>query len=105
MNIIGIDFSILYPGICISNDFKDFKWIGIANNKITKKDTKLMEEISLTYPNLKLHCLGERAKKENQYHINERNKLENYIKLTDYIIDKIKEHTKNKFFAYISSFA
>ena len=56
MNIIGIDFSILYPGICISNDFKDFKWIGIANNKITKKDTKLMEEISLTYPNLKLHC-------------------------------------------------
>ena len=94
MNIIGIDFSILYPGICISNDFKDFKWIGIANNKITKKDTKLMEEISLTYPNLKLHCLGERAKKENQYHINERNKLENYIKLTDYIIDKIKEHTK-----------
>ena len=58
MNIIGIDFSILYPGICISKDFKEFKWIGIANNKITKKDTRLMEDLALTYPNLKLHALG-----------------------------------------------
>ena len=91
MNIIGIDFSILYPGICISKDFKEFKWIGIANNKITKKDTRLMEDLVLTYPNLKLHSLGERTKKVDQYHINERNKLENYIKLTDFIIKQIKE--------------
>jgi Holliday junction resolvasome RuvABC endonuclease subunit len=96
MNIIGIDFSILYPGICISKDFKEFKWIGIANNKITKKDTRLMEDLVLTYPNLKLHSLGERTKKVDQYHINERNKLENYIKLTDFIIKQIKEHTKTK---------
>lgn len=93
MNIIGIDFSILYPGICISKDFKEFKWIGIANNKITKKDTRLMEDLALSYPNLKLHSLGERPKKVEQYHINERNKLENYIKLTDFIITELKKHT------------
>ena len=44
MNIIGIDFSILYPGICISEDFNKFKWIGIANGKISKKDIKRMED-------------------------------------------------------------
>ncbi len=93
MNIIGIDFSILYPGICISEDFNKFKWIGIANGKISKKDIKRMEDISLEYPNLHLHHLGERPAKESQYHINERNKLENYIKLTDFIIQQIKKQT------------
>lgn len=93
MNIIGIDFSILYPGICISTDFKEFKWIGVTNTKITKKDSKLMEDLSIQYPNLHLKQLGERPGKDKLYHINERNKLENYIKLTDFIIDEIKKHT------------
>jgi hypothetical protein len=93
MNIIGIDFSILYPGICISTDFKEFKWIGITNNKLTKKDSKLMEDLSIEYPNLHLKQLGERPGKDKLYHINERNKLENYIKLSDFIIDEIKKHT------------
>lgn len=93
MNIIGIDFSILYPGICISTDFKEFKWIGITNNKLTKKDSKLMEDFSIEYPNLHLKQLGERPGKDKLYHINERNKLENYIKLSDFIIDEIKKHT------------
>jgi len=93
MNIIGIDFSILYPGICISTDFKEFKWIGITNNKLTKKDSKLMEDLGVEYPNLHLKQLGERPDKDKLYHINERNKLENYIKLTDFIIEEIKKHT------------
>ena len=93
MNIIGIDFSILYPGICISTDFKEFKWIGITNNKLTKKDSKLMEDLSIEYPNLHLKQLGERPGKDKLYHINERNKIENYIKLSDFIIDEIKKHT------------
>ena len=93
MNIIGIDFSILYPGICISTDFKEFKLIGVTNNKLTKKDSKLMEDFSIEYPNLHLKQLGERPGKDKLYHINERNKLENYIKLSDFIIDEIKKHT------------
>ena len=38
MTIVSIDFSILYPGICIVKDFKDFKWSAIVNTKITKKE-------------------------------------------------------------------
>jgi Holliday junction resolvasome RuvABC endonuclease subunit len=93
MNIIGIDFSILYPGICISKDFKEFKWIGVANNKMSKKDLRLMEDFNTTYQGINLHCLGERPKKQELYHINERNKLENYIKLTDFIITELKRLT------------
>ena len=96
MNIIGIDFSILYPGICISTDFIEFKWIGVTNTKITKKDSKLMEDLSIQYPNLHLKQLGERPGKDKLYHINERNKLENYIRLTDFIIDEIKKHTNKR---------
>ncbi len=95
MNIIGIDFSILYPGICISKDFKEFKWIGVANNKMSKKDLRLMEDFNTTYQGINLHCLGERAKKQELYHINERNKLENYIKLTDFIITELKRLTNS----------
>lgn len=93
MNIIGIDFSILYPGICISKDFNEFKWIGITNNRITKKDSSFIEDNSLTYKNLNIIQLGERQKKSTQYHINERQKLQNYEKLTDVIVDEIKKET------------
>jgi hypothetical protein len=52
-----------------------------------------MEDLSVEYPNLYLKQLGERPGKDKLYHINERNKLENYIKLSDFIIDEIKKHT------------
>jgi len=90
MNIIGIDFSILYPGICISTDFNSFKWIGFTNTKITKKETRFIEDVNSLYPNLKLIELGERPKKNTQYHINERLKLTNFIRLTNHIVHEIE---------------
>jgi len=95
MNIIGIDFSILYPGICISTDFNSFKWIGFTNTKITKKDSRFIEDVNSLYSNLKLIELGERPAKNKQYHINERLKLSNFIKLTDNIINEIQKLTKD----------
>ena len=71
MNIIGIDFSILYPGICISTDFNSFKWIGFTNTKITKKESRFIEDVNSLYSNLKVIELGERPAKNEQYHINE----------------------------------
>lgn len=95
MNIIGIDFSILYPGICISTDFNSFKWIGFTNTKITKKDSRFIEDVNSSYSNLKIIELGERPGKTKQYHINERLKLSNFIKLTDNIINEIQKITKD----------
>lgn len=95
MNIIGIDFSILYPGICISTDFNSFKWIGFTNNKITKKDSRFIEDVNSKYPNLNVIELGERPKKDKQYHINERLKLTNFIRLTNHIVTEIKKQTKS----------
>lgn len=91
MNIIGIDFSILYPGICISTDFNRFKWIGFTNTKISKKDSLFIEDVNSSYPNLKLIELGERPKKDAQYHINERQKLTNFIRLTNNIVQEIEK--------------
>ena len=93
MNIIGIDFSILYPGICIATDFNSFKWIGFTNTKITKKESRFIEEVNSNYPDLKLIELGERPKKDSQYHINERLKLTNFIKLTNCIVHEIEQQT------------
>ena len=93
MNIIGIDFSILYPGICISTDFNSFKWIGFTNTKITKKDSRFIEDVNSIYSNLKLIELGERPKKASQYHVNERLKLTNFIKLTNHIVHEIEQQT------------
>jgi Holliday junction resolvasome RuvABC endonuclease subunit len=95
MNIIGIDFSILYPGICISNNFRDFKWIAVTNNRLSKKDDNLIDTINNSYNNLTIKKLGEREKKHEIYHINERNKLTNFEKLTNVIITEIKKHTSN----------
>jgi len=96
MNIIGIDFSILYPGICISKDFKEFKWIGITNNKITKKGSSFIDDVNLTYDNINILKLGERQPKNSQYHINERQKLQNYEKLINTIVEEIKKNTTSK---------
>lgn len=94
MNIIGIDFSILYPGICISTDFNSFKWIGFTNTKISKKESLFIEDVNLNYPGLNIIELGERPKKNTQYHINERLKLTNFINLTTNIINEIQKQTK-----------
>lgn len=96
MNIIGIDFSILYPGICISKDFNEFKWIGITNNKITKKDSSFIEDTLIAYKDLDIIQLGERQKKSTEYHINERQKLQNYVRLTDIIVEEIRKNTTSK---------
>jgi len=95
MNIIGIDFSILYPGICISTDFNSFKWIGFTNTKISKKESRFIEDVNSNYPNLNIIELGERPKKDNQYHINERLKLTNFIRLTNHIVNEIQKQTQS----------
>lgn len=93
MTIVSIDFSILYPGICIVKDFKDFKWSAIVNTKITKKEKENLDALTKLYPNLSINYTSSKRKTEAEYHLTERTKLINYQELIDLIIKEILEKT------------
>lgn len=95
MTIISIDFSILYPGVCICRDFKDFKWIAVVNTKVRKKDEDHFDWINANYPNIKILRTQSKRKKDEQYHVTERIKLDNYLELINVLIGEIKEEVKD----------
>ena len=95
MTIISIDFSILYPGVCICRDFKDFKWIAVVNTKVRKKDEDHFDWINANYPNIKILKTQSKRKKDEQYHVTERIKLDNYLELINVLIGAIKEEVKD----------
>lgn len=89
MTIVSIDFSILYPGIAICKDFKDFKWFSILNTKVKKSDQANFDYLLQNYPNIELGQTTTVRKTSPEYHITERTKLLNYRDLIDKIVDKI----------------
>lgn len=91
MTIISIDFSILYPGVCICRDFKDYKWIAVVNTNNRKKDKKNLEDLVLEYPSIRIEYTESRRVKSNSYHITERNKLFNYLESTSLLIKLLEE--------------
>ena len=95
MTIISIDFSILYPGVCICRDFEDFKWIAVVNTKVRKKDEDHFDWINANYPNIKILRTKSKRRKDEQYHVTERIKLDNYLELINVLIGAIKEEVKN----------
>lgn len=95
MTIVSIDFSILYPGICIVKDFKEFKWSAIVNTKITKKERENLDGLVKLYPNLSISYTSSKRKTEEEYHLTERTKLINYQELVDLIIKEILDKTED----------
>ena len=95
MTIVSIDFSILYPGVCICRDFKDFKWIAVVNANVRKKDDDHFDWINKTYPNIKILKTSTKRSKSEQYHITERIKLINYLDLINTLVSAIKEEIKD----------
>lgn len=91
MTIISLDFSILYPGVCICRDFKDFKWLAVINTDITKKDEKRFDDLITKYPSINILKTTTKRSKEDLYHLTERVKLINYLEATDLLVDKLKE--------------
>ena len=65
MTIISIDFSILYPGVCICKDFKDYKWIAVVNTNNRKKDKKNLEDLVLEYPSIRIEYTESRRVKSD----------------------------------------
>lgn len=95
MTIVSIDFSILYPGVCICRDFKDFKWIAAVNTNVRKKDEDRFDWINKTYPNIKILRTSTKRSKSEQYHVTERIKLINYLDLINTLVSAIKEEIKD----------
>lgn len=91
MTIISIDFSILYPGICICKDFKKFQWLSIVNTNITKKHRSNLDDLVLKYPTINISYTESKRYKDPQYHITERIKLHNYLESTDLIISELEK--------------
>ena len=89
MTIISIDFSILYPGICICKDFKEFQWLAIVNSTTTKKHRSNLEDLVLKYPTVHLKYTESKRYKDPQYHVTERVKLHNYLESTNLIISEL----------------
>lgn len=91
MTIISIDFSILYPGVCICKDFKEYKWIAVVNTNNTKKDKRNLEDLILKYPTIKIEYTESRRAKSSSYHVTERIKLFNYLESTSLLIKLLEE--------------
>jgi len=89
MTIVSIDFSILYPGICICKDFKEFKWLSVVNTKIRKADQENLDYLVRNYPNIKIEKTDTVRKTHPEYHITERVKLINYQELISKIITEL----------------
>ena len=95
MTIVSIDFSILYPGICICRDFKEFKWFSVVNTKPKKADQVSLDYLVKTYPNIKIEKTSTVRKTHPEYYITERTKLINYQELISKIITEILHEVGN----------
>jgi hypothetical protein len=91
--VIGIDFSIQFPAVCIAKDFKEFSWISCVNANLTKAHSKLLDDVCGQYSNITIRQLEPRKKipkDQETYSGTERNKLSNYSNLVDSLIHEIK---------------
>jgi Holliday junction resolvasome RuvABC endonuclease subunit len=91
MTIVSIDFSILYPGICICKDFKEYQWLAIVNSNQTKKLRSHLDDLVLEYPSIHIAYTESRRRKDEQYHVTERIKLHNYLEATNLLISELKK--------------
>ena len=91
MFVIGIDFSIQFPAVCICKDFKSFSWVSCVNSNLTKAHRKLLEDVQLEYPNLEFIFLPPKNLKHDTYSATERAKLENYSRLVDTLINRVNQ--------------
>lgn len=96
MVVIGIDFSIQFPAVCISKDFKSFHWVSCVNSNLTKAHKKLIEDIQLEFPSLEFIYLPPKNFKFDTYPAVERAKLANYSLLVDTLVSRVKELIKDE---------
>lgn len=91
MFVIGIDFSIQFPAVCISRNFKSFHWIACVNSNLTKAHKKLLEDVQLEHSSMEFITLPPKSLKHDTYSATERAKLANYSLLVDTLINRVSE--------------
>lgn len=93
--IIGIDFSIQFPAVCICRDFNSFSWIACVNTNTTKVFKKFLDDTEQEFKGLKFVHLPARIKGQDTYSGSERSKLANYSTLVDALVTAIAEETNS----------
>lgn len=93
LKLIGIDFSLNYPAACIANsNFTEFNWVACINDdKIAKKYANLLEDAMVRFPNLKFTFIEGKQRKNETYHVTERNKLRNQFDVVNTFVGLIKD--------------
>lgn len=94
MYYLGIDFSVNFGAACLSKDFKTFTWFANVNGNTTKKFDKLLEGVN--GKGLEFMYVDSKIPKTDQYHVTERNKLNNQIEVVYNLITKAKERIKDE---------
>jgi len=97
MYIIGIDFSINYPSACISNNFKDFKFLSVINDKKVSlvKKSFIIDKSDL-YTDITIKTTNSDRNIGTEYHVKERNKLVNAIELVNKLVIETKKNILNE---------
>ena len=96
MIIIGIDFSIQFPAVCISRDFKSFSWIACVNTNTTKIYKKFLDDVEAEFKQINFIHLPPREKGQETYSGTERSKLANYSTLVDALVTRLATLIKNE---------
>ena len=91
MFVVGIDFSIQFPAVCICRDFKSFRWISCVNSNLTKAHKKLLEDVQIEHPSLEFLFLPPKNLKHDTYSATERAKLANYSLLVDTLVNRLAQ--------------
>lgn len=90
MYIIGVDYSLNFPSICISRDFLSFEFLSIVNTKnISNVHKEFLLKTEARLPSFDVGFL-DGVTKSAQYHVNERSKLLNYIEMTNSLVRLIR---------------
>jgi len=90
---IGIDFSVNFGSICISKDFKEFRWISVINGNLTQKFRRVID--SFNDPTLEVIDIFSKESKTDHYHLTERNKLNNQLDVVSKLVARLKEYVKD----------
>ena len=97
MYIIGIDFSINYPSVCISDSFKTFNFISVINDKkVSHREMSYIYDETEKYAGITIKTTNSDRNVGDEYHVKERNKLVNGIELVNKLILETKKNILNE---------
>lgn len=97
MIFVGVDLSINYPGICISHDFQSFEFAGIINDKsISNVAKNAIDDVTCMYDGVDVTCIAEKSHRSSIYHVSEREKLANAIRVSMAVIKRIRKSSNSE---------